>query len=130
MAVITDNRLKRFLSLWAPVAGCMGLIFYASCLPAKNIPSLFPHEDILFHGTVYAILALFFYRALNNTNFRLEQPGLIVFTVLFGFFYGITDEFHQLFTPGRSCSGFDLMVDTIGSLAGGLTGGILHKWLK
>ena len=130
MVVVTGNPSNRLLSLWAPVAGCMGLIFYASSLPAKNIPSLFPHEDILFHGLVYAILALFFYRALKNSNSRFKRRGLIFCTVLFGLFYGMTDEFHQLFTPGRSCSGFDLIIDTIGSLGGGIIGGLLHKWLK
>ena len=36
------------------------------------------------------------------------QPLLttIVFTVIFGAVYGTTDELHQLFTPGRSCSSF------------------------
>ncbi len=130
MAALTLNRFSRIFSLWFPVIGCMSVIFYASCIPGKNIPSLFSHEDILFHGSIYAILGLFFFRALKNTDSRLAVWQLLVFTVIFGFVYGASDEFHQLFTSGRSCSGFDLMVDTIGSLAGGLIGGFLHKWLK
>lgn len=27
--------------------------------------------------------------------------------------YGVTDEFHQIFTPGRSCDPMDWLVDTI-----------------
>ena len=124
------NRALRAISLWLPVLGCMGLIFYASSLSGQDIPSLFAYQDILFHGLIYVILTLFFYRALKNTNSRLVRLQLLIFTVIFGFAYGASDEFHQMFTPGRDCSGFDLMVDSIGSCAGGFIGGIFYKWLK
>ncbi len=130
MVVLMANRFSRIFSFWFPVIGCMSAIFYASCIPARNIPSLFPHEDILFHGLIYATLGLFFFRALKNTDSRLVVWQLVVFTIVFGFVYGASDEFHQLFTSGRSCSGFDLVVDTIGSAVGGFVGGLLYKWLK
>ena len=34
--------------------------------------------------------------------------------------YGITDEFHQIFTPGRSCDPMDWLVDTIAAGIGAL----------
>ncbi len=34
--------------------------------------------------------------------------------------YGITDEFHQIFTPGRSCDPADWLVDTIAAGIGAL----------
>lgn len=130
VASIAINRAVRLANLWAPVILVMGLIFSASCIPGKAIPSLFPNEDILFHSSIYAILALFFYRALRLTFSRSVRLQLFIFTVIFGFIYGASDEFHQLFTPGRNCSGFDLMVDTLGSSAGAFLGGIFHKWPK
>jgi VanZ family protein len=130
VARIAIDRFRRAINLWLPVLGCMGVIFYASGLPGKDIPSLFAYQDVLFHGLIYAILTLFFYRALKNTNSRLIRQQLFFFTIIFGFAYGASDEFHQMFTPGRDCSGFDLMVDTIGSCFGGFIGGIYHKWLK
>ena len=39
--------------------------------------------------------------------------------------YGATDEFHQLFVPGRSCDVFDWLADTTGAaLAVGLYQGV------
>jgi VanZ family protein len=105
----------------------MAFIFYVSSVPGKDIPSLFPFQDILFHGSIYAILALFFYRALKNTFAKLLVFKTIVLAVIFGFGYGITDELHQLFTPARCCSGFDLIIDTAGSLVGSLIGGLLLR---
>jgi VanZ family protein len=98
----------------------MAFIFYVSSVPGKDIPSLFPFQDILFHGGIYGILALFFYRALKNTNRLLRASKLIFFTAIFCFVYGASDELHQLYTSGRYCSGFDITIDTLGSLVGSL----------
>ncbi len=124
------NRFLRAIGQWLPVIGCMGLIFYASNLPGQDIPSLFANQDILFHTGIYAILALFFYRALKNTGPGLSRLELFFFTAIFGFIYGASDEFHQMFISGRDCSRFDLIADTIGACAGGFIGVLFHKWLK
>ena len=34
--------------------------------------------------------------------------------------YGVTDEFHQIFTPGRSCDPMDWLVDTLAATLGAL----------
>ncbi len=34
--------------------------------------------------------------------------------------YGVTDEFHQIFTPGRSCDPLDWAVDTVAAVIGAL----------
>jgi VanZ family protein len=119
------NRVIWFAKFWLPVLICMLFIFCVSSLPGKDIPALFPFQDILFHGSIYAVLGLFFSRALKNTRAKLSLSGLVIATVIFGFLYGASDEFHQLFIPGRSCSGFDLLVDTCGSLIGSLVGSFL-----
>jgi VanZ family protein len=130
MAAATVKRFSRFFNLWAPVIACMAVIFYASSIAGKNIPAIFPNEDVLYHGSIYAILGLLFYRALKNTDPRISGFRLLILTVVFGAVYGATDEFHQRFTPGRSCSGIDLAVDTAGSSIGAIIGGIFLKWLK
>lgn len=38
--------------------------------------------------------------------------------VLIASLYGVTDEFHQIFTPGRSCDPADWAVDTIAAAVG------------
>ena len=47
--------------------------------------------------------------------------------------YGITDELHQYFVPGRDCSIFDLTADAIGGFSGaliarGVAGIVCKKW--
>ena len=42
--------------------------------------------------------------------------------------YGVTDEFHQIFTPGRSCDPMDWLVDTIAATIGAIICyAVLHR---
>ena len=115
-----NNRMAKFVKFWLPVIICMGFIFYVSSIPASKIPPLFPFQDIIFHLFVYSILSLFFARALKNTYGGLAPSKIILLTLIFGVFYGLTDEIHQTFVPYRNASGFDVLIDGIGSLVGSL----------
>jgi VanZ family protein len=42
----------------------------------------------------------------------------ILFTFLITLFYGLFDEVHQIFIPGRYFDWWDLVADAIGSLIG------------
>lgn len=105
----------------------MGLIFYFGSLPGSDVPALFPYQDIVFHFTIYLILGAFFSRALKISDPQLKPGRIILISALFVFFYGISDELHQLFVPMRSCSVFDALTDGLGGLSGSL---LLLRCLK
>lgn len=115
-ALIMPKKIK----LWSPVILSMGIIFYTSSIPGKEIPSLFNNQDIVYHILVFLILAYFFARALKNTMAQLSIRKVIIFTLIFGIMYGISDEFHQSFVPNRSVSAYDVFIDGVGSFLGGL----------
>jgi len=118
-----NSRVLRLLSLWLPVLFCMAGIFYFSSLPANEIPALFPLQDILFHAIIYGVLGYLFSRALKNTNPGLGGISIVAITFLFVFSYGISDEFHQRFVPGRDVSVIDCLVDGFA----GFIGSLLYK---
>lgn len=115
-----DKSRLKMIKLWLPVLVCMGIIFYASSLSGSDIPSLFPFQDIAFHILIYLILALFFSHALKNTYTDIALSKVILFTIIFGIVYGITDELHQAFVPDRTASGLDVIIDGIGSFIGSI----------
>ena len=127
MAARVNGRAIRLMKYWLPVFLCMGVIFHFSSLPGKDIPSLFPLQDILFHGIIYAALGWLLRRALKNTVTQGKPSALVLLTVLFGVLYGLSDEFHQIFVPGRDFSFVDLGADIIGAAAGGR---LYLSWLK
>jgi len=104
----------------------MSGIFLASSLPAGNIPPLFPFQDIVFHLIAYLLLVLFFTRALDNLKPDLLTVQLFLCAAVFGTLYGISDELHQSFVPGRSVSGFDVFIDFLGSAIGSKA----YLWLR
>lgn len=115
--------MKRFAKYWMPVIIYAGIIFYFSSLsePLRKIP-LFPHADKIIHFFEFAFLGLLLRRALLNSSRLYFESHAIRWTIIFGMIYGITDEFHQSFVPGRDAGVPDLFFDSIGILA--------SLWLK
>jgi VanZ family protein len=104
------------VSLWLPVVAYMAMLFGFSSL--STIPS--PPGDFSFfdvHIAAYAGLGALTARAtaggLRNVSWR-----AVVVAILISSLYGVTDEYHQLFTPGRSFDVIDMAADTIGSVVG------------
>lgn len=98
-----------------PVTLVMGGIFYMSHQTgdALSLPNIVNIDKVL-HGLAYAVLGLSFLFALPP-HWRRQRPILVGgAVVLFCLLYGISDEFHQSFIPGRSCSGGDVLADSVG----------------
>lgn len=65
---------------------------------------------ILYHILAYFFLALF----LNFSLVRGKETKFIFIVVLISFLYGITDEIHQYFVPGRNASLSDVGINFVG----------------
>lgn len=76
------------------------------------------------HLTEYAVLAVFLYNSLKPAGDSPWSRKAAFWAVLGSAIYSLTDEFHQLFVPGRHASLFDCVVDTTGALVGLL---VLYK---
>lgn len=92
-------------------------IFVASSIPGSDFPDspIFSHDKIL-HFIAYFGLAVLLERALHHqdrfpTLARWSHLTTLVVTVL----YGSSDEFHQLFVPGRDADIHDLLADCAGA---------------
>jgi VanZ family protein len=114
-------RLKREAiarTRWVLVLAWMGLIFYLSSqsdLPTPNGLSA-EVEAILGHLTVYAVLAALVANALADSG--ISTVRRLIYALVFAVLYGVSDELHQSFVPGRDPDVFDLMVDGIGACVG------------
>lgn len=93
----------------------MGLIYYLSSKPVLPMGMLFSWQDKVMHMLFYGVLAFFFAFALGTWQRGLSRKQVAGVTVL-ACLYGILDEFHQTFVPGRSPSFGDITADTIGAL--------------
>lgn len=92
----------------------MGMIFFVSA--QSRLPDLSRRlsdslQDVLGHFVAYAILALLVHWALEG--FGIARAGL--WTLAITFLYGLSDEFHQSFVPGRAVEAADLAADVAGA---------------
>ena len=81
-----------------------------------------PPLDKVAHATVFGGLAwaLDLALRLNRPDLPLYRRHLLVFVAVS--IYGATDEWHQLFVPGRSCEFGDWLADSVGGGSGLLAG--------
>jgi VanZ family protein len=97
-----------------------GLIFYLSSQPSIETPALFPGQDKLFHLIAFGILGFLAMGTLQAAH-NGYQPKQLWWVALAMMLYGISDEFHQHFVPGRSVDAYDVLADAMGGLLGAWT---------
>ena len=107
--------IKRNINIyWLLSFFYMGLIYYLSSYPvAIELPS-FSYSDKLAHTAAYGVLASLIYVALRKGNVAKHHVVALAFTI--SFLYGVSDEIHQYFVPGRQADIFDVMANGIGAL--------------
>jgi VanZ family protein len=106
--------VRRTLHYWAPVAAWMLVIFAASSRPRVPYQSDVP--DWFSHALVYLVLSVLASRAFAAG--RALDLGLAAVVFAFCVAYGISDEIHQAFVPGRHPDIWDVVKDAIGALLG------------
>jgi VanZ family protein len=116
-------RRRPLLWLWLPLLAWMGLIFGLSAQPDLPHPEM-GWADLLLssgaHAFVFGVLAVLWRRALGGV--RRAWLVALALTLL----YALSDEFHQMFVPGRCADPWDLVCDGAGAAAGL----ILWQWWR
>jgi VanZ family protein len=110
------EKITEMIVSWAPALIVMVIIFTFSNTPGPDLPNL-GVLDTLFkkgaHMTGYALLAMGFTRGIN----RLDRKALLGAWIL-AVLYAATDEYHQVFIPGRHPSPVDVGIDSVGAMFG------------
>jgi VanZ family protein len=104
----------RWLWRWGPAVAMMAVIFYASSIPDLTaLPGGI--SDKVGHGIGYGLLGALLLRAfaaarLANVGAATSWPAWLASVA-----YGVTDEFHQRFVPGRTPDVNDVIADGVGA---------------
>lgn len=107
------------LLYWLPLFAYMALIFFLSS--RSDLPDVLPgltFEDKLQHIAAYLILAILWSRAIARQWTAMDDRKLFLLAVLFTGLYGISDEIHQSFVPGRLADSLDVIADIAGAMVG------------
>ena len=95
----------------------MAVLFAASSASDTSaVPAVF--SDKVLHLGTYALLGITVFHAFADGRFERLTLGRAIWAVLFCILYGISDEFHQSFVPGRTPDAMDLVMDALGAAIG------------
>ena len=112
-----QDRLRTGLIYWLPVLLYGLALFVQSSYPTLHTPGNLP-IDKLAHFGAFAVLGALFLRALTAHRGNRRLARAMALSILWSSLYGISDEFHQFFVPGRSAEVLDAAADLLGSIAG------------
>lgn len=107
--------MRRALIFWFLTIGYMGIIFMISSLSWNELPVIPKNFDKIFHICAYVLLAFLLYLSLNRSGIK---KYVFAVSFLFAIIYGISDEIHQYFVPGRYADVSDVFADSFGALLG------------
>ena len=100
------------------LATALGIFWLSSQSHYPGGLQLPPPLDKVAHTTVFTLLAWLLDHALQRQlpQWPLYRRHLVVFGLVS--FYGLSDELHQRFVPGRSCEFGDWLADSLGAALG------------
>jgi VanZ family protein len=144
-------RIGSLLAAWAPVMLWMGVIFWLSGdqfsdehtaawltrIPLLEVLGLSPASIDLVnlivrksaHFVEYAILSMLVYRAIGISAPGMAARRVLLVTACLAIAIGGVDELRQTATQTRTGSSRDVAIDSVGALAGALSGaGIVYRF--
>lgn len=118
------------ITVYVPLIVYWIVLFLATTLPTTKMPKTGINDKIE-HLLGYFLLTFLLSNALyfQNKN-KMFKRFPISTALLIAAFYGMVDELHQLFIPGRLCDFYDWTADVTGALAAGVLYFLIKKYFQ
>jgi VanZ family protein len=110
-------KASRAAILLGPPLALHALIYWLSS--QERLPAAPRGSDKAAHFIAYAILTLAWIRAFAGGRLT-AAPAELLAAFAIAALFGLSDEFHQSFVPGRESSGWDVLADALGAAAAAL----------
>lgn len=106
------------------------ILFLLTSLPSSSAITIGVSDKIGHFGAYGLLSGILYLNLFFQNKFKVLKKYPATFTVLIASFYGLLDELHQLFVPGRSAEIFDWVADFSGAVVGVLITRYLLKKLQ
>lgn len=104
---------QRRLVGWIPAIAWASFIFFLSSQP--SLPSPANLNDKQAHAVAYGVLACLSLMGLTGWRWRSIAGASLLVAFMAAVLFGISDEIHQAFVPGRSPDVADVAADAAGA---------------
>jgi VanZ family protein len=115
-------KTKRYLFYILPPFLYAGIIFLLSSIShyPEAIPRFFCFDKVI-HLIEYYVFGYLVMRVFADSPVTVPSRHAVVLTIFVGIFYGIGDEWHQSFVPGRFATVYDVIFDSLGVVLAAFT---------
>jgi VanZ family protein len=120
------ERRKVYL-VYVPLIIYWILLFTATSLPAAHVPSFDVSDKIKHFSAFFGLSVLLSLTLLYQSKVQLFKNYFLAVALIISSLYGLLDEVHQSFVPGRNSEFLDWVADSLGAAAGVL---IVYYLLK
>ncbi len=122
--------MRDTLFFYAPLVLAPIAIFIGSAIPYPELPHfVVTMWDKFLHTVEYGVFGIILARAFaHQRRWPKLRARWFIATILLASFYGVTDEFHQGFVPGRYVELLDWVADTLGGSIGATI--CLIPWIR
>jgi len=111
-SVLTNG--TQWLLTWGYVIAWSVVIFMLSAQSNLQLPDSFPpSSDKVAHFWLYGVLGWLWSRAIRSTYPRWTTVAVVLSALAFTGLYGLSDEWHQLYVPGRCADLSDALADVV-----------------
>jgi VanZ family protein len=90
------------------------ILLGATSFPTNSIPSFGVSDKLLHLGAYFGLGILLNLTFVFQNKYSFFKKQSAWYTILIGSLYGVLDEFHQHFVPGRSMEFLDFLADFVG----------------
>ena len=94
------------------------MLFTATSLPAANLPSVAISDKIKHFGAFFGLSVLLSLTLLYQNKNSLFKNYFLAAALVISSIYGLLDEIHQNFVPGRNSEFLDWVADSLGAAVG------------
>ena len=94
------------------------ILFTATSLPAANLPSVAISDKIKHFGAFFGLSVLLSLTLLYQNKNLLFKNYFLAASLVISSIYGLLDEIHQSFVPGRNSEFLDWVADSLGAAVG------------
>jgi VanZ family protein len=109
---------KKVYLVYLPLILYWILLFIATSLPTTNLPSVAVSDKIKHFSAFFGLSVLLSLTLLYQNRIILFKKHFLSVALIISSFYGLLDEIHQGFIPGRNNEFLDWVADSLGAMVG------------
>ena len=109
---------RKIWLVYLPLAVYWLMIFIATSIPADRLPSIGLSDKINHFIAYFALSILINLSLIYQRKSRLLFDKAVTATIILCLLYGVIDELHQMFIPGRFAETLDWFADSLGAISG------------